>query len=111
MKEWYLLINEKREGPFSFQELKDNPQVTPDTLAWKKGMHGWVAIRHIPELKELFQDKPESKPLHDDENKPISPDLLQEEALTLQRDPSQFFLWLLIIILIILYLTYQIKRF
>ncbi len=109
-KEWFILIEGKQEGPYSPRELKLDPRVTPDTLVWKKGFTNWVPIRHVPELKDVFKDQPKSKPLHE-KSKPPSTDLIEkQEVLILNRDPSQFFLWLLIILLILFYVIYQLNN-
>jgi hypothetical protein len=111
-EKWFVLINGTREGPYSLKELKSDPRITPDTLIWMEGFKDWIAIRYVPELKDLFKDEPESKPLHEQSSQPIPSDLISEqEALTLQNDPSQFYLWVLVIILTILYVFYQLNRF
>ncbi|WP_068467909.1 DUF4339 domain-containing protein [Candidatus Protochlamydia phocaeensis] len=111
-REWYILIQNERAGPYSIQELKIDERITPDTLVWKEGWKDWLAMRFVPELKEVFEDKPESKPIYEDiKPKPLSADLMQEqEALTLQQDPYQLFLWILLFILILIYLFYQFNK-
>lgn len=57
---WYIKIDGKKEGPYSYSQLKDHPFVTPFTLAQKKmpikGKNGqWRMMGQIAELKSLFQ--------------------------------------------------------
>lgn len=109
-QEWYILLNGKPEGPFTPLELQKNPFMTPDTLVWKEGFAGWVAARHVPELKEIFKDKPESIPL-DERMKPKSAKLpkidQEQDVLAMQKDPFQFFLWFLTILALVLYIYFQ----
>lgn len=111
-QEWYILIDGHQEGPFTPLDLKADPRVTPDTLVWKDGFLKWIAIRFVPELKSVFKDEPESKPLHEDPNaRAVGADSSSEQAtLTIQEDPSQFFLWILLIILILIYVFYQLRQ-
>ncbi len=110
-QEWYILIDGSKEGPFTPLELKADSRVTPDTLVWKPGFLEWVAIRFIPELKFIFKDEPESKPLHEDPNtQPLGSDSSEQATLTIQEDPSQFFLWILLLILILIYVFYQLHQ-
>ncbi len=111
-QEWYILIDGCKEGPFTSLELKADSRITPDTLVWKEGFLEWIAIRFVPELKLIFKDEPESKPLHEDPStQPIGSDSSSEQAtLTIQEDPSQFFLWILLLILVLIYVFYQLNQ-
>jgi hypothetical protein len=101
-------LDGKQEGPYSPQELKIHARVTPDTFVRKKGWKEWIRIRHVPELKEVFEDEPKPKPLFDDNKKALFSDLLQDNAaLTLtQQDPFHPYIWLLILISLLTYLIY-----
>lgn len=52
---WFILIDGKKEGPYSVRALKKHPKVTPLTLVWKKGFSKWVPLGSIPELEEVVQ--------------------------------------------------------
>lgn len=57
---WYIKIDGKKEGPYSYNQLRDHPFVTPFTLAQKKmAIKGkksqWRMMGQIAELKSLFQ--------------------------------------------------------
>lgn len=105
---WFIIIEKRQEGPYSLQELKKDDRFTPDTLVWKEGFSEWVPARFIPELQEIFKDAPESHPLHEPvQEKSLKPD--GEATLTLQQDPYQFYLWILIIIAVFIYLMYKIN--
>lgn len=57
--EWFIQVHGKREGPYSVEDLKRHPMVTPDTLVWLPGLKKWVLMRHVPELDEVFADEVE----------------------------------------------------
>lgn len=57
---WYIKIDGKKEGPYSYNQLKGHPFVTPFTLAQKKmpikgKKSQWRMMGQIAELKSLFQ--------------------------------------------------------
>ncbi len=108
-KEWFILVNGNQEGPYSLRDLKRHPQVTPDTLVWKKGWKEWMAIRFVPELKDVFKDEPGTKPLN---GKKAVPDLSRDQAtLTItNQDPFHPYLWLLLIISFVIYLIYMLSK-
>lgn len=104
--EWYVIIKQQTEGPFSVAQLLRNPEITPDTLAWKPGMKGWTPIREIPELKWIFSEEEEKKPPEEEEI-PEKKKVLGEDALTLQRIEPPWIFWLLFALLICLYALLQ----
>lgn len=108
IKEWFVIFDKKQEGPYSLLDLKKDPRFTPDHLVWRKGFHEWTPARFVIELQEIFKDEPESKTIHDNSSKKSESVLGQQEqvTLTLQQDPYQMFLWILLILLIILYSFY-----
>lgn len=100
-KIWFVQIGGKSEGPFSFDDLKQDRRLTPDTLVWKNGFTQWKPIREVAELKKLFQDETEPPAsLNPTPTKPTFPE--DELALDYQRDPSYLF-WLLLAIITLLY--------
>ncbi len=109
-KIWFVAFDGKEEGPYSFWELKRDLRLTPDTFVWKQGFKDWIAIRFVPELQDIFKDEPESKPLHEEVKPKPFLKLPEEDTLTLQIDPSQFFLWLILILLVLSYVFYQLYR-
>lgn len=106
-KEWFIIIDNRQEGPYSLQDLDDDPRFTPDTLVWKEGFKEWVQARFVLEMKEVFKDK--STQHHDDKDENLKTDLGKQEqiTLTLRQDPYQFFLWILILLLLLFYIFYQ----
>jgi len=109
-KEWFIIVENRQEGPFSLLDLKRNPRFTPDTLVWKKGFKEWTAARDVSEIAEVFKDEIPSKALHaPHEGKPLDSDIGQENqaTLTLQQDPYPLILWILIAVLIIIYTYLQ----
>lgn len=106
-KEWFIAIGGKQEGPYSLQELQLDERITPDTLVWTQGFKDWVPLRTVPELQDIFKDRPESKPLHEEKHEKGLPGLLREdETLTLSNDPYPFLIWLLIMAAILIYVCY-----
>jgi uncharacterized protein (TIGR00266 family) len=52
---WYIALNGQQQGPFSAYDVQSKvktAEITTDTLAWKDGMAGWVAINKITELTQ-----------------------------------------------------------
>lgn len=110
LKVWFVLIQNKKEGPYEFKDLKLLPQMTPDTFVWKEGFENWKRARDVPELKALFEDEEESIDLHDKFKVKTFP----QEDSTLVIDDSNFpfmFYWIIILILILLYLFYQLFNY
>lgn len=107
IKEWYIQVNKRKEGPYSIQQLRHDPRVTPDTLVWKKGFPQWIAIRYVAELNELFEDAQEFTP--PEPTKPILKKipLNDELAIDWRENNPQFVFWILIAILVIAYAFYQ----
>ncbi len=104
--EWYLLIDDRKEGPYTIVELKNHKKFTPDTLVWKKGFPRWIPARFVFELEIVFEDERE-EPIEEDVFKKDSWNLRGErDTLALQQDPFPFFLWVLLFILIALYILY-----
>ena len=103
-KKWFIKVDGEVEGPYSFRELKQHPDVTPDTLAKKEGWSTWQPIRTIEELSSLFEDKEEdSSP---NANK-VQDNFLGEIVLDARQEPPQFVLWLVLALILVLYLLYQ----
>jgi hypothetical protein len=102
-KIWYIKIDDKEEGPYSFEDLKRDKRITPNTLARKKHHPFWRLIRKIPELRKLFFDDESIDP---EENVSSTAPWREELTLEMQRDPSYFFWWLLLIFILVAYLIY-----
>lgn len=54
---WYIKIEGKKQGPYTFAALKEHPRISPFTLAKKKSTYqrDWKMMGQIPELAPLFQ--------------------------------------------------------
>lgn len=101
---WFIEIEKKQLGPFSVGQLRHNPLVTPDTLAWKAGMERWLPIRRIPELAfQLFSDELEASIGKKNGADPLKN---EGEELTLQSesDPNPFIWWIFLLLLLFAYL-------
>lgn len=53
LAEYYIVVNDQQQGPFSKEELKAN-HLSPDTLVWRSGMPDWIKASSLPELADLF---------------------------------------------------------
>ncbi|WP_226987465.1 MULTISPECIES: DUF4339 domain-containing protein [Parachlamydia] len=105
-QEWWIKLNEVSEGPFSINQLRYDPRVTPDTLVWKKGFEKWIPIREVKELKDLFVDSEEQDlPLNLKRN--LGSRGNNELVIDTQKDPFDFFYWLILAVIIISYVLYQ----
>jgi hypothetical protein len=104
MREWFVLIEGKKTGPFTPEELRVNQKITPDTLVWKKGFSTWVKAAEVKELRKIFKDevKKEKKP---SSKQSFSPG--HEQILTDRLPPHSFFFWFLICLVILLYSIYR----
>jgi len=100
-KIWFIKILEQQEGPYSFEDLKEDVRIAPDTLVWKEGFDQWKPIKDVPELKEIFKDKTPPQPLQVEESETTeSPQ--DELALDLGKEPPYLF-WILAAAIIFTY--------
>lgn len=56
MKKYYIIINNKQEGPFAIEELKS--KINLETFVWYEGLEKWIKAKEIPELKNVFVQSP-----------------------------------------------------
>lgn len=104
-KIWYLFIEGKEEGPYSFNDLKKDWRLTPDTLVWRKGFEDWIPIRDVRELKDLFKDE---EPLENQADEIKFKKIKEGEALTLETPwLTPPFLILFLILLLSLLIFYH----
>jgi hypothetical protein len=55
--DYHVLINNQQQGPVSMEQLtkmKNNGDITKDTLVWKNGMTGWEKAAAQQDLQNLF---------------------------------------------------------
>lgn len=55
-KQYYIVIDEKREGPFTLAQLSQF-HITPQTLVWTAGMPDWMPASSLPELAGLIREE------------------------------------------------------
>ncbi|MDE5840195.1 MAG: DUF4339 domain-containing protein [Muribaculaceae bacterium] len=53
-KEYYIVVNDNREGPFSKAQLAERG-IEPSTLVWTAGLADWTRADALPELSDLLQ--------------------------------------------------------
>jgi hypothetical protein len=105
LKEWYIDLNGKSEGPYSVLDLRLNPFITPETLVWKEGFVKWVPMGSVPELKAVFKDPEEPRKITPNSDKKV-PQVQDELVMDMSKEPPDF-LWLLIVALILVYFLIQ----
>lgn len=104
---WFILIEGKKEGPYSVKDLKKHPKVTPLTLVWKKGFSKWVPLGSIPELEEVVtKPKPVDHPFD-----PRKMDSLAKHGGVIAEPrgfhPSPHLWWVFALIIFLLYFLYR----
>lgn len=55
MKYW-VIFNNKQEGPFTLEELRHYP-LTMNTPVWHQGLPQWVQAQEVAELRSLIEQK------------------------------------------------------
>lgn len=105
-KIWYIKVRGKQQGPYSIEQLKCMREVSPDTLVWYPKLKGWVPMRSIPELKDVFKDPEEHQ---EEEEQPFKEDkkLTNELVLELQTAPPSQPFWFFVALTIIALLLWQ----
>lgn len=106
---WFVWQTSRQEGPFSYEDLKENRSLTPDTLVWKDGMSGWKPIRNVPELKDLFKDG-ENEQEESEENFIGAVPTDDEIALPLNDAEPPLLLWFMIAFLVIIYTIVKLSQ-
>lgn len=85
-QQYYIVINEQSSGPFTLEQIRAFPTLTPDTLVWKPGYDNWVAARTIPEIFD-FNNPP--APAFEEEPQNFEPESpLSDEPLPPMEDTS-----------------------
>lgn len=110
-KEWFIIVQNKQQGPYSIKDLRAHPYFTPDTLVWKNGFSQWKKARSVPELKEAFRDQEKKSPAKEEIHRNDAGYGQRQMILTLQHDPYPFLLWILIFLIILFYVIYQLDGF
>ncbi|GEM_PF-770669 len=54
MKEFFVIVNEQQQGPFTIEQLAEMA-ITPETEVWTAGMADWQQAGDVPELTSLLQ--------------------------------------------------------
>ena len=99
MEKWFLLVEDLEEGPFSFEQLAKHPDLNANSLVRLEGESHWSKAKDREELKELFKKQEPKSPQVEMDDTQIGTG--GEIVLSLNKDPSQFFLWLLLILIVI----------
>lgn len=58
LPEWYAGVGGQPLGPMTREELRAHlkqGQVDQDTLVWREGMSGWIALGEVPDLADLLR--------------------------------------------------------
>jgi uncharacterized membrane protein YhaH (DUF805 family) len=57
MRKYFYSNGQEKEGPVTFEELR-NLDINPDTLIWHEGMDTWKVAKFIDELQEILELNP-----------------------------------------------------
>ncbi len=57
MKKYFYSDGKEKNGPFSFEELKDK-NITEETLIWFEGLDRWTSAKYIKEIEEILEVSP-----------------------------------------------------
>lgn len=58
-KKFYIAKGQKKEGPYSVNDIMLGEMIDSDTLVWMQGMAGWVKAKQIPELATALAEQRE----------------------------------------------------
>lgn len=107
-KKWFIEINGIAQGPYSILDLKRDHRITPDTLVWRAGFPKWVMMRYVPELKEVFKDKPSNnKKEPEKKGKKLGHPTKDELAIDMRKHVPPYIFWVLIGLVLIIYIIYR----
>lgn len=57
METYYILIDNKQQGPYNLDELREKG-INARTMVWRQGMSGWQPAGNVPELRDLLSSVP-----------------------------------------------------
>jgi uncharacterized membrane protein YhaH (DUF805 family) len=57
MKKYFYSNDNKKNGPYSFEELK-NENIKKETLIWFEGLDDWTKAEYVLEIKEILELSP-----------------------------------------------------
>lgn len=59
-QQYFMVVDEQSTGPYTLEELKLHPKLTPDSLVWKPGLDNWVPAKSLSEFSSVFIREPET---------------------------------------------------
>jgi len=104
-KIWYIYIKGQTEGPFSFDDLKQDIRLSPDTFVWRQGFEGWKRIRDVIELAELFEEK-EEPPIDEESQETGFSSSMNDELVADFGDEPPYLFWLFVVLAVMLYVLF-----
>lgn len=75
---YYIIVNQKQEGPFTPEQLKqkkNNNELTKETMVWTNGMPGWEKAGDQQELMAIFIATPPPLPVPENNLPPAIPSI------------------------------------
>ena len=54
VKKYFLSKNNKKHGPFNFEELSEE-EISPETLIWFEGLDDWKLAKDLNEMKPILE--------------------------------------------------------
>ncbi len=62
MEKYYIVIDNKQEGPFTIEELR-NKNISQTTLVWSENMENWEEAKNVTELNQTIKKSPPPIPI------------------------------------------------
>ena len=84
MKEYYFLIGNDQNGPFTVDQLIGKG-LTNETLIWTEGMDNWEKLKDIPELTQTIKPKSVPPPPPDNTEKIIRTEVSGQLKVTTEK--------------------------
>lgn len=104
IKEWYIIENGNKIGPFSIADLGKLPGFNANTLVWREGMATPLRAFQVPELSQLFENSDDTE--NDNNLKQASP-IPSADELVLDYDrgrPPNIYWFVLLLTILVLWL-------
>ncbi len=113
--QWYIGIKGKIRGPFSTEELVNDPRFCPDLYVWRAGFAEWQRVKDVAELSGLspVSEKEEGeKPVVGVKipvKKPAVSPIDDEIVMDFWSGPPFFILFILLSLLLMIIYFYSIS--
>ena len=104
---WYCIVEGGAKGPYTKEDLLLKPFFTPESLVWKEGFSDWKPAKDVDGFFDQDDSEEDTRPDFKDLNDEDGVDSEGEVALLEEKEPPNFILWLLILLVILVFYLYQ----